>query len=272
VGVCDGTGYDQPHVPIGRLPMQATQITNTLNMLPLPVGIGTPMEGGLRGGIQFCQNFEAQNPDEECILVFVTDGDPSGCEENHDNLVNIVSQGAANGVMTFGVGLQGANFDLLNRIAMAGGGEDCDPGAQYACDVTADANALVDALARIRDTVVTIETRVETTIVPRTVTRTETVERVVETPLDCEFALPEPSGERPVAFDKVNVQLAATGQDAIPLGKVSSAAECAMNGWYYDDPAAPTRVIACEQTCGLIQGSMGAKVDILLGCPTVELM
>ena len=124
LGACDGTGYDQPHVPIGRLPQQTTQITSTLNGLPLPVGIGTPTEGGLRGGIKFCQDFEAQNPGEECILVFVTDGSPNGCDENQDNLVNIVSQGAANGVMTFGVGLLGADFNLLNRIAMAGGGAD----------------------------------------------------------------------------------------------------------------------------------------------------
>jgi len=143
VGQCNGTGYDVPEVPMGELPAHAVQITDSLASHG-PVGIGTPTEGGLRGATMFCKNYQQQNPDVRCVAVLITDGAPSSCDQNHDNLVNIAAQAFADGVMTFAVGLAGADFVLLNRIAQAGGGEDCDPGPQYACDVTADAEGLVD--------------------------------------------------------------------------------------------------------------------------------
>ena len=247
---CDGSVYATPEVLPGRLPMHAAMISNSLGF-HAPFGSGTPIEGALRGATQFCSGFQETNPDEKCVAVLITDGAPSGCNEDFAQLVQIAADAFDSDVLTYAVGLLGSDFTLLNDIAMSGGAMDCDPGANFACDITAGSDLLVDALNKIRDTVTTIETHIEV------------VTTIVETPLE------PPTGS---SFDreKVNVQLSSAA-GAVTLGKVVSEAECAQNGWRYDDPSSPTRIIACEQTCDLIQSTAQAKVDILLGCRTIVL-
>ena len=43
------------------------------------------------------------------------------------------------------------------------------------------------------------------------------------------------------------------------------------NGWYYDNPAAPTQIILCPASCTLVEGDMTGEVDVTLGCSTVIL-
>jgi hypothetical protein len=179
-GDCDGTGYDQPYIALGRLPMHAPEVTMELDNVPLPTGAGTPLEGALNGLARFCAQFQQTSMGEKCVGVLVTDGEPVGCSGDTAALVDIATQAHANGVATYAVGLTGSDFTFLDQIAMQGGAEDCDATADtYACDVTAGAALLVNALAKIRDTVTTTTTH--------TVTNTMTV----ETPLPCEWAIPE---------------------------------------------------------------------------------
>jgi hypothetical protein len=254
---CDGSSYSTPEVAPGRLPMHAAAIGSSLGA-HAPFGFDTPMEGALRGATQFCTGFQADNPDEKCVAVLITDGAPSGCNEDFGQIAQIAQNAFASGVLTYAVGLLGSDFTLLNQIAMSGGAMDCDPGANFACDVTAGSERLVDALNQIRDTVTTIETRIET------------VTTVVETPIECEWDLP-PSPTGTFDREKVNVQLSSAGGTATTLGKVASEDVCANNGWHYDDPLTPTRIVACAPTCELLKGTAQAKVDILLGCPTLQL-
>ncbi|MBM4361998.1 MAG: VWA domain-containing protein, partial [Deltaproteobacteria bacterium] len=254
-----GTPYDQPAVPIGRLPGHASAISTSINATA-PFGSGTPIEAALRGATAFCLAFQAQNPLEKCVPVLITDGAPSGCNESFPAISDVAAQAAAQGVTTFAVGMSGANFTLLNDIA-AQGGSDCNPqmaGAQ-ACDVTAGTQAFTDALLLIRNAVTTTSTRTET--------RTETR----ETALECEWKIPPaPAGET-FDRDKVNVKLSSGGQTVAELGRVQPGA-CAgfQRGWHYDDPAAPTKVVACPDSCELVKGTSGARIDIGLGCETVE--
>jgi hypothetical protein len=67
------------------------------------------------------------------------------------------------------------------------------------------------------------------------------------------------------------VQLGAPGVADVILGQVLDPVDCAERGWHYDHPTAPTRVIACDETCGMIQSMSQAKIDILLGCPALLL-
>ena len=55
------------------------------------------------------------------------------------------------------------------------------------------------------------------------------------------------------------------------IGRVDDASECSMvtDGWYFDDPMNPTKVLVCPQTCTKIQGVQNAKIDIQFGCATV---
>jgi hypothetical protein len=260
IGECNGAGYSEPAVPIGRLPDHAPAIHASLDALVAAGGGGTPIEGALRGATEFCKTFQAANPMEKCIAVLVTDGVPElGCSEDYAVITQIATDAQAAGVMTFAVGLAGADFALLDMIAMAGGAADCSDAAdRFACDVSGGASQLVDALNNIRDVVTT------------TTTRTEVTTEIENVPLECEWAIPE-EGDR--QFDKmlVNVELSSPGGGEVALGYVPDEGSCAARGWFYDDDDAPTRIIACEETCELIQSTELAKVDILLGCETVPI-
>jgi hypothetical protein len=89
--------------------------------------------------------------------------------------------------------------------------------------------------------------------------------------LACEYEIPPtPEGED---FDKdeVNVEFEDGNGGLLSIGRVDGYADCAnvSNGWYYDDPNAPSRIIVCPQTCDTIQGFDSASVSIQFGCATI---
>lgn len=263
-GDCDGSGYDTPVVPMGRLPAHASAVTSELDQRRSAGGTGTPIEGALRGATQFCRRFEATSNGEKCVAVLVTDGDPVGCEGSTSRLAAIAQAAYAggNGVRTFAVGLKGADFDLLDEIAQSGGAVDCDTSAgRFACDVSSGPSQLSLALEKIRSVVTTVKTHVTTTT------------RVEEMPVECEWTIPPPPPGQLFDRARVNVQLSAPSlASAIPFGQVPSSSACAERGWYYDDPNEPTRLIACPQTCTTLRATAQARVDVLLGCATAPLL
>src|SRR6185503_7847299 len=91
VGECTGAGYDAPMVALGALPTNAMPIKDALDAIPLPTGIGTPIEGALRGVTKFCLDFEAAHPEEDCVAVLVTDGAPMGCAGDTPTLEGIAA-------------------------------------------------------------------------------------------------------------------------------------------------------------------------------------
>jgi hypothetical protein len=87
----------------------------------------------------------------------------------------------------------------------------------------------------------------------------------------CSWMLPRPPSGMNLDLTAVNVRYTSASGFAANFGKVASMAECAMvvDGWYFDDEAAPTQIVACPQTCTEIQaGGEGSKVDVLFGCKT----
>jgi hypothetical protein len=87
----------------------------------------------------------------------------------------------------------------------------------------------------------------------------------------CAWNLPLPPSGQALDLTAVNVRYTSASGLGSNIGKVGSMAECAMflDGWYFDDPAAPKQIVACPQTCSEIQaGAAGAKVDVLFGCMT----
>jgi hypothetical protein len=87
----------------------------------------------------------------------------------------------------------------------------------------------------------------------------------------CEWDVPAaPPGEE---FDptKVNVTFDDGMGGGFDIGHVDAEVDCAnvVDGWYYDDPVAPTKIVACAQTCQKIQGVEAATIEITLGCETV---
>ena len=254
-----GSGYSTPAVPVGQLPAQAKVIQDSLAAHD-PNGVGTPIEGALRGVTEFCKKYQTDHAEQQCVAVLVTDGKPefaAGCSENSDTLANIAAAAHTSGVTTFAVGLKGADFGLLDKIAKQGGAPDCDANASaYACDVSSGADKLAGALTAIRDSVVT------------TVVHTETVTHIEETALPCEWEIPSPPDGQSFDRDKVNIRFSAPQVDTTFL-RVASSGACRENGWHFDDAGAPKRLVACPQTCDRIKATPEAKIDVLLGCATL---
>lgn len=89
--------------------------------------------------------------------------------------------------------------------------------------------------------------------------------------LACEFAIPTPPEGETLNPDEVNVEFDDGQGGGLQIGRVDSAADCAAvdNGWYYDDPDAPTTILVCPQTCDVVQGFTMASVSIKFGCATI---
>ncbi|MEM7156655.1 MAG: hypothetical protein AAF799_27655 [Myxococcota bacterium] len=98
-----------------------------------------------------------------------------------------------------------------------------------------------------------------------------TTEVIGGSQLSCEFQLPEPPEGLEFDPDEVNVEFDDGMGGVLLIGRVESAAECeaVADGWYYDDPVAPTSIIMCPQTCESFQGSISGSVNFELGCATV---
>jgi len=87
--------------------------------------------------------------------------------------------------------------------------------------------------------------------------------------IDCEWAIPPPPQGQ--TFDTARVNVRYTGAGAAPqtIFHVDGADRCAADGgWFYDQNAAPTKVLACPATCDLLRSQTDAKVDVLFGCET----
>ncbi|MBW2525282.1 MAG: VWA domain-containing protein [Deltaproteobacteria bacterium] len=89
--------------------------------------------------------------------------------------------------------------------------------------------------------------------------------------LACDWLIPEPPDGQIYDSSQVNVELSIDGAPLSP-GNVPTATDCSTvgDGWYYDDPSAPSRIHACPDTCARIQAATTADVSISFGCQTVS--
>ncbi|MET0386458.1 MAG: hypothetical protein ABW321_10890 [Polyangiales bacterium] len=87
----------------------------------------------------------------------------------------------------------------------------------------------------------------------------------------CSWEIPPPPAGETFNRDQVNVQYSVLGGAPSSLLQVSSGAACASSdGWFYDDPAAPTRISVCPTTCDDVRADPQASVDVLFGCETLQ--
>ncbi|MBN2193728.1 MAG: hypothetical protein JW751_13005 [Polyangiaceae bacterium] len=289
---CTGEAHATPAVEMGRLPDQAEAIVSSLESTRR--ASSTPTVGALTGATKYCATFVADHPDEQCVVVFVTDGQPNACglsaicevepegtggtagrttfgqscvdPDSASVLTPIAAAGLASGAVTFTIGMAGVTeegFTLLNAIAVAGG-SDCTPDVpgDEACDVTSSGSAgFLAALNAIRDSITVVETFTETIVTTEIIT------------LPCEWAIPEPPPGETLdpTLVNVNVQL----EDATtPMVYVPTIDECPVApgpAWYYDNAADPTRILVCPATCDILTALTTARVEVLLGCERNDL-
>jgi hypothetical protein len=81
----------------------------------------------------------------------------------------------------------------------------------------------------------------------------------------CELAYPSAETADPA---KLVVRLTPAGAAARNLTQVTDVSKCASvaDGWYYDDPAKPTKIVMCPTTCAAANLGSGAKLEALVGC------
>jgi hypothetical protein len=90
-------------------------------------------------------------------------------------------------------------------------------------------------------------------------------------PVDCQWTIPTPTGSGTLDPDAVNVRFTQSDGTNETLEGVVDDKECddVHGGWYYDDPEHPTRVVACESSCRVMQSDHRARVEVLFGCKRI---
>jgi uncharacterized protein YegL len=238
---CDPNLYKRLAVPIATLPENVIPLQQRLTTVKADGG-GTPMGAGLEGSIGAMRDFIANDPMHQGVVILVTDGDPTNCG-SVSNVASIAASAVkpldgVPSIRTFTIGMQGASFASLDRIAQSGGStKSFNVGAGVAAQ-----QALLEALEEIRAGVVS-----------------------------CEYTLPlPPPGEGTLDLEKVSLEFVPGKNDpTVTIRKVESAETCGATtgGFYYDDPRAPTKVVLCPATCAQVRGgAVEAKVDLVFGC------
>jgi hypothetical protein len=240
---CDQPAYATPTVGFAPLPGNAAAIVAAMEA-ETPDGFSTPIYPALGGGILGGIAVAEANPGERSVVLLVTDGQPQGpadlCggvdPEDPAAIAALAATGASYdpSVLTYVVGLPGADQDLADQIAVAGGTE-----AAILVGVNDVAAGFEAALAAVRGKAV-----------------------------PCEYQIPAEVAGGEVNPFLVNLLLTASGATDPVL--VPYDPGCAAAGWHYDDPAAPTKILLCPQTCGAVRDDLGSKLEVLLGCKTAE--
>lgn len=243
---CLAATYATPKVGIQDYTTARPALTQSMTELGVALGGQTPWQPSLQGALQYAQQWQIANPMRVTVVLFVTDGYPTECDVDMNNIVETVGEyywgfkgtyntvGSPN-IRTFILGLgsevAGANRYNLDDVASAGGTVQ----ATIAGDV-AGINAFADGLANITNA-----------------------------PVQCDFAIPPaPDGQ---IFNPELVQVIYSpyvGQKQ-EIPRAASLGGCGSDhgGWYFDDSTKPTKVILCPCSCA----DLGAgSVSVAFGC------
>ncbi len=87
-------------------------------------------------------------------------------------------------------------------------------------------------------------------------------------PVDCQWSIPAPPSGETLDPQAVNVRYSVANGNNTTIYGVDDASKCTdqFGGWFYDNPAAPSHVNACPQTCKVLQADLSTKVEVLFGC------
>ncbi len=231
-------GYGTPDVEIATLPANSSALTASI-AAHSPGGF-TPTGPALTGAIDHMKTWAGAHPGRVPVVVLVTDGFPTECQPQQIADIAAVARTAATTeprVRTFVIGVNlGASGTNLDQIAEAGG--------THAAFLLTSSNLATDLTTGM------LSIRVS--------------------PLQCVFSLPPLADAG--AFDRSRVALRRIPKTGAPedLTSVASAEDCATHGdqgFYFDPPDAPTRVVACPGTCASGDTS---TLELLVHCPPVD--
>jgi hypothetical protein len=205
---------------------------------------GTPTVQVMEGVTQYMRDWQMQHPDRKSVIVLATDGIPDdtclsvGPGETPNSLANavLVTGQTAHGtppIATFIIGV-GTDLDKLKDLSSAAG---TDP---IFVDTAGDIAAQFEkALNTIR-----------------------------KQAIPCDYDLPDLGAGFDV--EKVNVQFTPDANSPTQLFTfVTDASACSSamaKGWFFDDPAKPTKLSLCPDSCAAVKASDTGRVDVTYGC------
>jgi hypothetical protein len=242
---CDAVACSQPLVEIAELTAESAPsdahedalISAIEDSAPGGEGQGTPMYAALDGALRWTTDYKASHPQDNTVVVFVTDGKPNGCEEDFDQISALAEDALTDSsVPTYAIGLLGSSEQQMDQLAQAGGTRQ---GIFIDDSRTAEAE-LLQALNAIRGE-----------------------------NLACDFPFPEPRNPRePIDPNHVSVNfLYPDGDPAVRLPQVADQGACGdASGWYYDEPQSPARIFLCPSACDSARAMENAGLQILIGC------
>ena len=217
---CLITDYAKAVSPWSALPSASfSQWVTSLTVLGL-----TPSVPALQGAVNACKARKLGQPGRTCVVVFVTDGEPTECDPNGQaamtTLGAIAADSWANGIAVHGIAfpnMTSVGTQLLNYVAQQGG-----------------------------------------TVAPTTVYSAAQLTTLLQTiqgsTVSCSFAKP------PGTVDTVS--FAPTNGPAIALPRVPDASQCAGDAYYFDNNANPTQLLMCPATCQKLKADSSAKLNV----------
>jgi len=241
---CNIDDYTSAAVPIGELPDHAKAITDSLASIQ-PTG-ETPTAAAIRGACDYTTSWKHDHPGREVVILLLTDGKPEApvtCMDGKGSCCPTLSDAMAAAkecheskgfIRTFVLGV-GPLLDNLREIAIAGGTKDA-----YLVEGGDVSSEVLHALNLIRG----------------------------DAAIPCEFGLPAPPMGQTLAYDEVNITYASAACEPTAYAYVETEEQCgADGGWFYDDPAAPKRILLCPSSCDQVSGP-GGRLLFTVGCAT----
>ncbi len=240
---CSVPDYKIPAVSLMLQPQAAGPVGIALDAQQMAGG--TPMVPLLEGLTQYLAG--VAKPGRKPVIVLATDGVPddtclstgSGARANTLENAVAVADTAFKGnpsIATFVIGV-GGELTALNAIAAAGGTT-----SATLVDTAGNAQqALLDAFEKIR-----------------------------RTAIPCDYDIPAGT----IDPKSTNVTYTSGGK-VTSLFFVGNEAGCAKatngEGWYFDDEAAPKKVVLCAALCSSVKNDDEGSVDLVFGCPRKEI-
>jgi hypothetical protein len=228
--------YKTPEVELAALPANSAALAASIQK-HVPTAF-TPTGPALSQAIAHMKDWAPNHVGHAPVVVLVTDGFPTECDPLDITDIAQIAKTAFESepkVRTFVVGFNlGSGGENLKEIATAGGTNEPflinggDIGSQF-----------VDAMLSISST-----------------------------QLQCKFDLPDPPMGQQLDITQVAVTYtpSATGAEA-QVPKLNGLGDCELNmnnGWFYDSPTSPTKIIVCPGTCakfaaGVVKTASGCQ-------------
>ncbi|HMA92116.1 MAG TPA: vWA domain-containing protein [Polyangiaceae bacterium] len=250
---CNVADYTKPVVPLGILGQpSADDPTMTQGqrlvaaMKSVSPGGLTPTVPALTGVFQYAMSEKKRDSTREKVVVLISDGYPTLCEQRSpSDVASVIAEAASANVpvKTFIIGVgsekamvDGAKFNLQNYARSGNTGR-----PPYVLDEAAGAEAVRNQLIA-------------------------TLLNISNSALACDYDVKPPSNAMVVDPESVSFTWKPNVGDLQEIPRVSSAAACSRSpngGWYFDDPISPKKITTCPCTCANFGAGHGT---IFYGC------